>query len=396
MAGFGKDWLNDFVTYTNYGESSPKILYWVGVSTIAGALRRKVWIDQVYFQWTPNFYILIVGEPGRVKKSTSIGLGTAFLKRVPDIDFGADSTTWQQLMSHMAASKQTYQIDDQPFEACCVTVNLSEFGTFFDPSDRNLVDNLTDIWDAKLGVIRKETKTMGNDEIVNPWLNIAACTTPGWLSDNMTRKLLRSGFASRPVFIYETDQVKDVPYPSLAVPNCGEMRGIENSLMERLLQIADYAGEFKMTKEAYEWGSAWYMGYRKTLRDMSSDQEAAFYERKQTHLHKLAMVISASRGDFPYIRPEHLMEADLRLTELDPDVKKIFGFVGQTKLTQAASEILGVVQRLKSIRKSDLYRDHFFRTMDVNEFDVALRSVQASGRIGIEGPLDDLVVRLKK
>ena len=48
---------------------------WVGVSTIAGALRRKVWIDQAYFKWYPNFYIILVAPPGIVAKSTTASLG---------------------------------------------------------------------------------------------------------------------------------------------------------------------------------------------------------------------------------------------------------------------------------------------------------------------------------
>ena len=173
------DWLDDFLAYSAGGESPPKFMFWVGVSTIAAVLQRKVWIDQINFQWTPNFYILLVGPPGGPKKTTAIQIGRKLLKRVEGINLGPQIITWQQLVTHMAESRRKFgpednyfKVDGEDFEASCVTIHISEFGMFFDPLNRELIDNLTDMWDGKLDTIRKETRTMGSDEIVNPWLNI--------------------------------------------------------------------------------------------------------------------------------------------------------------------------------------------------------------------------------
>lgn len=384
------DWLRDFVEFSSYGESSPKIMYWTGVGTIAGALRRKVWIDQIYFQWTPNFYILVVGPPGSVKKSTSIEMGLRLLRQVEGIDFGPQIVTWQQLISHMANSRQSFPMKEgPPYECSSVTISLSEFGSFFDPSSRELVDNLTDIWDAKLGHIRKETRTMGDDEIINPWLNIMACTTPGWIADNFTEKLIKSGFASRPIYIHETRPAKDVPYPRRNMPPMN-VRNHEGALVEQLRSIAELVGEFHMTDAAYVWGEKWYMAYRHWMRSLGSQTEAGFYERKQTHLHKLAMVIAASQGSAPVVDKCHLEEAEFRLNELDKDVRHIFGFVGQTRMSSAAAEILEIFERTgrNPIRRSELFGRYFLRRMTSDEFDVALKSVQRAGHVRIEGQLD--------
>jgi hypothetical protein len=96
------DWLTDFVEYASHGEASSRLMYWVGVSTVAGALRRKVWIDMGDFQWSPNFYILIVGEPGMVRKSTSIDVGMRFLKRIDGVHRGPAIVTWQALIQDIA------------------------------------------------------------------------------------------------------------------------------------------------------------------------------------------------------------------------------------------------------------------------------------------------------
>ena len=80
-----KDWLKAFIEFGSFGEAPLQTLFWTGVSTIAGALRRRVWIDQKYFQWVPNFYIILVAPPGGISKSTTANSGMNLLRDVPGI-----------------------------------------------------------------------------------------------------------------------------------------------------------------------------------------------------------------------------------------------------------------------------------------------------------------------
>lgn len=70
---------------------------------IAGALRRKVWIDQAYFKWYSNFYIIpLVAPPGIVSKSTTAGIGMSILREVPGVNFGPDVVTWPAFVEAFA------------------------------------------------------------------------------------------------------------------------------------------------------------------------------------------------------------------------------------------------------------------------------------------------------
>lgn len=400
---WGKDWLNDFLDYSTGGESPPRYMFWVGVGTIAGVLRRKVWIDQVHFQWTPNFYVLLVGPPGGPKKTTSINIGLNLLKRVEGIDLGPQITTWQQLVGHMADAKQSFgpednkfKVDGVEFEASCCTIAISEFGTFFDPLNRELTDNLTDMWDGKLGTIRKETRTMGTDEIVNPFLNIMAGTTPGWINMNFSTKLIMSGFASRLVYVYEERPVKDVAYITREKIDRRTKLKMADDLVERLKVFAEVAGEFKMSEEAYVWGEKWYSDYRNKQRGMANQLEAGFYERQQTHLHKLAMVLCVSRGGFPHIEVEDMIRADEAIKSLEPDVKEVFGRVGQTRIATAAGELVEVMRKLRKVSKSALFRRFFFQNMSTEEFDLAVDSAKAAGYIVFVSAGIDPVIEFKE
>lgn len=372
-----EDWLRDFQQYASYSEATPRLMYWVGVATIAGALRRKTWFDQDSFQWSPNFYILVVGAPGTVRKSTSIDVGMRFLKKIDGVNMGPSIVTWQALIEYIAQCREDITIPDtgEIFEQSCVTLALSEFGSFFDPLNRELIDNLTDLWDGKLGKIEKMTKTAGNDVMTNPWINIIAATTPKWLAQNFGDALVGGGLAGRFIFLYGEMPTKDVAYPKRHIPERLLRRNTELALTEQLRTIAGYAGEFELTEDAYEWGEKWYDEQRAQLRSLGSESlESGFIVRKQVHLHKLAMVICAARFQFPTVTKEHLVEANLQLSALDVDMRKVFGYVGQSKVTAAAREIVEAVTKAKTVEKRLLYRMQFFRTMSIGEFNEAVQS----------------------
>lgn len=388
-----RDWLDDFVAHTSYGETPPKIMRWVGVGTIAGALRRKVFIDQLSFQWSPNFYLLIVAPPGVVKKSTSIGLGLRMLKQIDGIDFGPQMVTWQQMISHMAGTRETVLVDGEDFEMSCCTVSLSEFGSFFDPSDRNMITNLTDMWDGKLETVVKETKTSGVDEIVNPWLNILACTTPKWIASNFSSNLIGEGFGSRPIYLYADTPQKSIAYPKrhmMSGRDMVEFKKRENELTYRLSLIAQYAGEYKMTEAAYEWGEEWYARYMQQQMARGNSAETGVYARLQTHLHKVAMVLSAAREKFPVIDVQEMVDADAMLQELGDDVAKVFSFVGGSAVTEASRQIVELLVKGPMDRRG-LYRAYFYRSMKVSEFEEALKGTVAAGLVRENGELVELV-----
>jgi hypothetical protein len=150
-----------------------------------------------------------------------------------------------------------------------------------------------------------------------------------------------------------------------------------------------------MTEAAYKWGEKWYMAYRDKQRKMGSSTEAGFYERKQTHLHKTAMVICASKGKFPVISVAEMEEADFKLGQLEEDVRNIFGFVGQSNISKTAREIIEVLTRTGPVLKREMFRRYFFRTMSSKEFDEAMTSAIESGTVIVSGSLNDAVVSLR-
>lgn len=379
------DWLKSYMEYSSFSEAPDKFHFWTGVSTIAGALRRRVWIDQAYFQWTPNFYIIFVAPPGIVSKSTTLSIGMKLLKQIPGIHFGPDAVTWQALTEALAASTDEVLMPDELYHPMsCITIASSEFGTFLNPKDREMVDVLVSLWDGQLGVWEKRTKTSGSDIIANPWINIAACTTPSWIAGNFPDYLIGGGFTSRCVFVYADTKRRLVPYPSQEVP--AEFKSMEENLVHDLEIISASCGEIQLSESAQKFGEEWYSAhYNAHHTELSNSRFAGYIARKQTHIHKLAMVLSAADSSAKplIISKRHLEAAAEITTALEADMPRVFAQIGLIGITKHADEVLQYLKSVRRVERKDLVR-YTFNLMGPDEFGKSLTSLLEAGYAKME------------
>jgi hypothetical protein len=357
MARIFGDWIKAFEDYTRFGEAPTKFYRWCAVSAVAGALRRKVWLDQVYFKWFTNEYIILVAPPGIVSKSTTAEIAMSLLRKVDGVKFGPDVITWQALVKSFAGAGEKFTLPDgTELDMSPLTIASSEFGNLMAPGDREMVDLLVSLWDGKEGTFRKETKGSGNDEVINPWINMIACTTPAWISGNFPEYMIGGGFMSRCIFVYAEEKRNFVAYPGMAVAgvNIAEM---EANLTQDLSVIAALSGEFGMTQEAVDWGTDWYQRHFASKGNglMDDSRFGGYVARKQTHIHKLAMILSASRSDDLVISAGDLEAAEHELTLLEEDLPKVFDRVGKSSESVSSDRLLELIQSRRKIEMNEAY-----------------------------------------
>ncbi len=382
-----KNWIDSYLEYTKYQESPEHYHFWTAVGTIAGALKRKVFMDQEYFQWVPNFYIIFVALPGLASKSTTSGIGENLLREANIAQFGPNSCTWQALTQALSEVAEMVPIEDgrdtintKHMAMSCLTFFASELGSLLDTNDSKMLDVLTDLWDGKLTEWKKTTKTAGNDVIPNPWINILACTTPKWMQINMDSKVMGGGFASRCIFVHADGKRHLVAYPKYFVPP--DYRKLKADLVHDLIEIGNLKGEMLLTPEAFDWGTQWYKDHYEHFKDQLTDSDMVGYiARKQTHLHKLAMVLSAADGDSMMITVGHLKKA----LEILDKVEKGFGKVVSDVTTapdydQTTRRILATVLVKKKINVSTMYQ-LLIKQMSKKVFDESLQSCIYAGLI---------------
>jgi len=369
------DWLSAYMDYTSHSEAPDRFHFWTGVSTIAGALRKKVFINMGYFKWTPNFYIFFIAPAGIVSKSTTVSIGIDLLRELSYINFGPEALTWQALVQGLAEAREEYLgPDGNYYPMSALTIVASELGTFLDPDDRQLVDALVSLWDGKeKGPWEKWTKRDGREAIVAPWVNIIGCTTPAWVSQNVNEYFIQGGFASRSIFLWADTKRKLVAYPGLELPKNFEVQ--REALIHDLEQIASLVGEYELTEGAIKWGTAWYeKHYFSEPEYLRGDRFRGYLARKQTHIHKLAMVLAASHSDSLKITENELSRANDEITKLEEYMPKVFGEIGHDPKMMMAPEIFNFIAVNGRMEKMDVYR-HFFRAMSYDNFEELVRSL---------------------
>ena len=385
-----KSWLGEYIDYTRHSESPTLFHFWTGVFTIAGALRRQVWRDELLFQWTPNFYITLVGPPGIAAKSTTLRLGTNLLKKVEGVHFGPDSMTWQALTDSLQEAatlvETPHQETNDPLlksmlPMSCISCSVKELGTFLRPEDKDLTSVLIDLWDGQLETwVRKTRYKEGNVEIENPWINVMGCTTPSWLQDNFSEHMIGGGLVSRMVFVYGDSKRKLVAYPSKQYKS-KEWKDQGKQLVEDLNQIATLVGPFDINDKGLAWGEAWYKNHWKEKPDhMVSERFGGYLARKQTHIHKLAMVIAVSKRDELVMTKEDLMYADEMVTQLEGQMTKVFENIGVGDLAAKIKEVLAHVFAYKEIPKQTLH-EKMLMIMTPREFEDATTACINAGKI---------------
>ncbi len=356
---FYDNWLKAYVQHTRYSESPDSFHFWTGVATVAGALRRRVWIDQRLFQWTPNFYIVLVGPPGVAAKSTSVRAGLSLLERVPGIHFGPQSVTWQALMEALGNAQEVVEMpnEDAGTAMSCLTVGVSELGTFLRPDNKEMVDFLVAMWDGQRETVRRQTKTQGETIVYNPWLNVIGCTTPAWLKDNFPDVLVGGGLTSRMVFVFADKKRQLVAYPADLI-TASDYQQEEDQLVSDLQAISELRGEYTLSKAAKTFGVAWYkkLWTQPRPEHLAGDRFAGYIARKQTLLHKLAMVVSAAKRDGLSIEDEDLQEADRLMTLTEHDLRAVFQSIGVTSAAKINSEVLSLIRTQKSMPYRELWR----------------------------------------
>lgn len=357
--------------------------FWAAVSTIAGALQRKVWIDQVDYEYHPNFYIILVAPPGIARKTSTIDAAHTFLREL-EVNWGPDVATWQSLVTSFAEARQTFIVNGVEKEMNAITIAAGEFGTLFDPEDRKMVDCFVALWDSRRNPFTKTTKHNGTDVITQPWINLIACTTPSWIEGYFPEYMIGGGFVSRCVFVYADKKDKLIAYPRRHVQP-ESLHKTRLALTEDLKQIAKLQGEYEMSEAAYQWGEKWYehseLGPK--LPEMEDDRYGGYLARKQTMMHKLAMVLAASQRDELVILPEDLQVADRMLLDIEQDLPKVFEKIGKSSDSMHSERIVQFVRRRGTVSYVEVYRFGQAHFSDSRKLDSILAALIRAGKINL-------------
>lgn len=386
------DWLQAYIQFASHTEAPLRMHFWAGVSAIAGALRRKVWLDMRTFKWHVNHYIVLVAPPGIVSKSTTTAIAMDLLRAVPGVNFGPDVVTWPALVTAFANSSDSFEINGEYFTQCALTLESSEFGNLVNPQDREMIDLLVTLWDSRQGAFKKVTKGSGTDLVENPWINMIACTTPAWIAGNFPEYVIGGGFTSRCLFVYADTKDKRVPWPDeVSPPDFGDRRA-------RLIQDLDHiantlVGSYRLDDQARQWGRIWYnRHYDEPPVLLSDDRFGGYLARKQTHICKLGMILAAAQRDELVITMDDLILADKMISDLEKDMPKVFARIGRSEDSVQAERFIQYINKMGSIDYASAYRHVHTHFPSIRDFEGILNGAVRAGLIKLTSTQNGLIL----
>jgi hypothetical protein len=218
--------------------------------------------------------------------------------------------------------------------------------------------------------------------IENPWINIIACTTPSWIAGNFPEYMIGGGFTSRCLFVYAEEKARYVAYPGLVIPPDFAER------QRRLVHDLEYistklCGPYELTKDAVKWGESWYTThYTSQHPGLDDDRFGGYIARKQTHIHKLAMILSASQRDERTINVDDLETANEMVTDLEKQMPQVFSRIGRTDISFHAERLMDHIRRRGGkVPWTEAYRYVHTNFPSNKEFEDVVRGLVQSGQV---------------
>jgi hypothetical protein len=328
-------------------------------------------------------YIILIGPSGKCRKGTAMGIGKDIIRDI-GIKLTSESVTREALIRAMKRAVVNYVEPDSGRIVfhCSLTAMSSELSVFLGQNDVKFLADLTDWYDS-LDKWTYETKGAGTDDIQGICFNLLGATAPDWLQSILPEEAIGGGFTSRVIFVVEENKRKTIPQPTIT-PRLIELR---EALMEDLEKIATLSGEFIMTDETKELYGAWYQkqddNTRKGKPIIDDPRFTGYCERRATHIRKLSMLFSCSRGDDLLITADDFKRAMDTLMAAEKKMPKVFGGLGTATYAKITEKLLTFFQQKKLVSRSEVMVT-FYRDLDMLVLEQIERTLTAMKVIKIK------------
>lgn len=340
---------------------------------MASVLKRRVKVPKKLlggWEVSPTLFIIFIAPPGKARKSTTAGYSEELLSEIPIIERVATSITKEQLL------KKLSEVDDSS-----LSIFSSEFAMFIQKSGHDMYDVLTHLFDANRNV-SVETLGRGLDFAEKPCVNLLACTTPDWISNNMPEHVIGGGFASRVIFVFEEEVRRAQLYYDELDIDWDDMTRMRDDLVADLMHMAvDIQGEFTIEKDAHDFMESW---YRDVIKVQSSTAGGnyrlqGYFERKPAHAHKIAMLLHLAYSDDLVLTLADCQGAIAILDDLELKMPRTFANIGKNPYATDMNRMLEFIRKRKEVTKRDL-KAQFFQSADPRKLEELIQGLIDMGK----------------
>lgn len=299
----------DFITaYLEYAKNEvvpDQFALWAGLSVLAGALERNVWLVDGKRTTYPNLFVLLVGTPG-VGKSQAIGPVEPLLYGI-----GQNTGTFK-ILSGIATQAGVCE----EMERLSINPKGEQYSSLYyigsegsDSALKNHADDFRSTACAMYDCSHLYEKTLKSKKytIPNPVLNMIVGSTFDFLGSIVDQNSVLGGLASR--FTYVIDE-KPLPEAStLGLETAEGDPKMRERLIQDLISIHKLFGRFRIERAVLDVHQKWWTKYREEFNGTKSERVRSLLVRKPMLLKKVMMLYAISSGDALDIKTKHIESA---------------------------------------------------------------------------------------
>lgn len=306
---------------------------------MSATLKRNVFVGRGSYKLYPNLYTILVGRPG-IGKGSAINPVVSIINEAKVCNILSDRVTIEYVLERMATGWQS--IHKNPSGGIAVGLDhsatiISPEASVFISASINTLPILADLWDAREGEFVYGTRHKGEYRIKDPCVCLLGGSTQEWLISSIPSNAVGGGFTRRVNFVVANDREKLLPWPVLS--NHNQVRG---NLVTDLREVGRLSGEMKFALETIP---LFEQTYKDSAPKEYDDEATTSYKTSMwAQVTKLAMCMSASRGEDLTITKEDWIKAREAIDLVAAGILRVFRAVGESDLTVAAEKTLRFIE----------------------------------------------------
>lgn len=370
----------DFISQyllANSGTMVPKrYTRWAAIFLLSATAGRRVYVDHAHFQHRPIVFLCFVGDPDS-KKTTAMDAAREMYQEVfPAIPVGPSVTTREDIVKQMSKEDFPYQtfIDETgaPQEARHYTFFVNELENFMSHNPRGMVQFLTDVYDRKF--FDSSTIKHGLQPIVNPCLNLLACTVPDFTIEVLRNRVIGRGFTRRMLFIYETEIPDRITFPKKSQ----EAYDAEFWCKCHLQKINNIVGKFTWTQEAYDYFDNWNVG----LPRVEGSVFQGYYSSKDVLAQKIAMSLALAKPEPKLEFTKDLLITAIAFLEANEDnLPKLAIATGKNDLALPTHKLLEILTNNKGMMPEKVFHKLAGQDMEEGQYRAVMNFLKSTDQV---------------
>jgi hypothetical protein len=314
------DFIDSFVAFTDERPSPELFRKWAAITTLSGALEKRVWTKTKAGSQFANLYTMLVAPPG-VGKSQAINPAEGLLKATRKFAIAPNSVTAAAYIDALVNAGKSQLKPDKTGSLTYhhLFVFAAELGVFINSHDLNFLSIINELFDHKDSYREERRHSLKEPiDIQNPMTTLLIGSQPGFLATLLPDAAWTMGWTSRMLMVYSSSM------PDVAL--FGEYKNmdhVQRKLVAKLSECAEYYGEMLWDAKAIAEMERW----RKDKWGPVPDHPklANYIPRRGTIFTvKLAMVSAMARGEELAIRLQDVERARGWLLEIEELMPQIF------------------------------------------------------------------------